>query len=124
MIGRDPGIGIDEEKNLAPRDAGSGVAGGGDLPAIDGHDTGAKLPGDFRSRIGRGVVDHNQLISLLRGIGGDAQRAQGGGQLELFVMRRDDKRELRGRGRKIFLQRSGRRSRNPAAIGWPAGRRH
>lgn len=87
------GIGINEEQDLPLGRTGPGVAGGGDLPVLDGDETGSGGAGDLRCLIGRGVVDHDDLVREPGRVRGAADRRQGGGKLLLLVVGRDDERE-------------------------------
>ena len=95
MAGRDVRVGIDEKENFAAGGARPGVARGGDLPALDRDDAGAELSRDLGGGVGRGVVDHDQFVGLLRPRRPRrAARCSVCRQLVFFVMRRDDEGNL------------------------------
>ena len=89
----DSRVGIDKKQDLSLRRVCAGVAGGGDLAAIDRHDPGTGAGGDFGCSVGRRIIYHDYFVGLLRpGATGAMDCCDGRRQLHLFVVSRDDER--------------------------------
>jgi len=81
---------IHKKETLALGGASSGIARGGNLSMIHAHDTRVVLPGDFRRRIRRGIVHHDDFMRLADDAGGFMNRLQRAAQARLFIVRGND----------------------------------
>jgi hypothetical protein len=86
-------VGVDEKQPFAQCGAPAGIARRGDLAMIDRNDHGFLLSGDFRRRIGRGVVDDDHFVLFACRFRTFVDRIQRSPQHGFFVMCRDDERE-------------------------------
>jgi hypothetical protein len=86
-----PRIGVDEKQVFAPCSSGSGVSSSSDLASINRDDPRTSLLRDFRRRIRRCIISHDDFERLRRTSGRSANRCEGQGQLCFFVVRGNDK---------------------------------
>ena len=86
----DAGIGVDKAQDASARAPPAGVARRRDMAPINRNNLRAGLPGNIGRRVGRGIIDHNDLVILVRALRGRVNGGDGCGKFHLFVVGGND----------------------------------
>jgi hypothetical protein len=83
-------VGIDKDERAAGRGLRARVPGAGNVPELDPNHARTIRVGDGGGAVGRGVVDHDQLVQLRESTRGGVDRHERPAQEPFLVIRRDD----------------------------------
>src|ERR1700736_1388539 len=86
----DARIGVDKVQDVSPRASPARVAGRSDVAPINRNNLRTGWPGNIGGRVGRGIIDYNDFVILVRAFRGLVNRGDGCGKFPLFVVGGND----------------------------------